>query len=96
MHLSWNKGCEPTQHRGISKTKTGYRVRVRAVDSRTGKLREANRSYDGITLADALRRQTEMKQELTASAAVESRARVGEFARSWIKSKAGVVAENTL
>lgn len=96
MHLSWNKGCEPTQHWGISKTKTGYRVRVRAVDSRTGKLREANREFVGITLAEALRRQVEMKETLTANVAVAARARVGEFARSWIASKAGVVSEDTL
>lgn len=94
--MSWNKGTTPTRCPGILKTATGYRVRVRAVDSRTGKLKEANRHYAGIDLATALERQSAMRRELEANAPKRERLRVGEFARSWIGIKAGVVAENTL
>lgn len=94
--MSWNKDTAPTRFPGIWKTGTGYRVRVRAVDARTGKLKEANRLYEGIDLVAAVERQSELRRELEANTPKRERMRVGEFARSWIKSKAAVVAENTL
>jgi integrase len=61
---SWMNGCKPTRHPGIFETKTGYRVRVRAVDPRTGAQREANREYEGISLKLALLRQEELRESV--------------------------------
>lgn len=94
--MSWNKDLASTRFPGIWKTATGYRVRVRAVDSRTGRLREANRLLDGIELNAAVEEQARMRRELAAAAPTKARMRVGDFARLWIASKAAVVAENTL
>ncbi|HZS36612.1 MAG TPA: site-specific integrase [Polyangia bacterium] len=96
LMASWMKGLVPTDYPGIWKTQTGYRVRVRAVDPKTGMLREANKTYHGITIRDALKRQVAMREELQAGASRMERMRVGEFARLWIESKAGVVARYTL
>ena len=59
---SWTAGCKPTRYPGIYKTKTGYRVRVRAIDPRTGTLKEANRDIEGITLEQALVMQAEERE----------------------------------
>ena len=61
MTWNWTDGCKPTKHTGIYKTKTGYRVRVRAVDPRTGTLKGANREFEGITLEEAVVRQAELR-----------------------------------
>ena len=92
---SWNTGCASTGHSGIFKTKNGYRVRVRAIDPRTGTLKEANREYEGITIREALVRREAMRADLGAPVAAAARQRVGDFARSWIKSRAGTIDEGT-
>ena len=51
---NWMEGCKPTKHSGIYKTDTGYRVRVRATDPRTGTLKEVNREFEGISLDEAV------------------------------------------
>lgn len=47
IQMNWMIGCAKTRYAGIFKIKNGYRVRVRAVDPRTGMLKEANREYGG-------------------------------------------------
>src|SRR5258708_4137229 len=93
---NWMDGLIPTDYPGIWRTKTGYRVRVRAIDPRTGTRKEANRSYDGITLKEAVKRQVEMREDLLVGTAVRRRMRVGEFAKLWIGSKSAIVDEYTL
>lgn len=92
----WMAGVKPTEYPGIWKTETGYRVRVRAMDPRSGMRKEANRHFEGITLKEAVKRQVKMRDELLEGSHVNERMRVEDFAKLWIKSKSAVVDEYTL
>ncbi|MEO6952264.1 MAG: tyrosine-type recombinase/integrase [Polyangia bacterium] len=58
--------------------------------------KEANRSYEGIGIKEALKRQVLLRDELLADNVPIERVRVGEFARSWIKTKKAIVDRYTL
>ena len=58
---NWMAGCKPTKYSGIYKTDTGYRVRVRAMDPRTGTLKEGNREFEGISLQEAIVKQAQLR-----------------------------------
>src|SRR5260370_40816351 len=72
---SWNERCKPTRHSGIYKTPTGYRVRVRAMDPRTGTLKERNQEYEGITQDEAIVKQAEMRLEILSGGRGEAQRR---------------------
>ena len=95
MQMTWMTGCTKTRFPGIFKIKTGYRVRVRAVDPRTGTLKEANREYEDIDLKSALLHQEEMRDEIRHGSITEERLRVGEYAKLWIASKGPSVDQGT-
>lgn len=95
MHLevdmlmtSWNVGTKPTRYPGILKTETGYRVRVRAVDPKTGTLKEKNREFEAIDVDEALRRQTRLRAEIRDDVEqTASRTRYGDYVTLLLKSK---------
>lgn len=89
MSWNWMVGCKPTKHTGIYKTPTGYRVRVRAMDPRTGTLKEVNREYEGITLEEAVVKQAEMRGEIRCGGRSERRKRdrYGDYAASLFERK---------
>lgn len=89
MSWNWMAGCKPTKHSGILKTKTGYRVRVRAMDPRTGTLKGVNREFEGITLEEAVVKQAELKTEIRCGGRSEQRQRVryGDYAESLFSRK---------
>jgi integrase len=91
MSWNWMAGCKPTKHSGIYKTPTGYRVRVRAMDPKTGTLRGANREFEGITLDQALVRQAELRGWIRAGGQSDTRERLryGDYATSLFKRKLG-------
>jgi integrase len=89
------QGCTKTRYAGIFKTPSGYRVRVRAMDPRTGTLKEGNREYEGIDLREAVLQQTRMRDEIIKGGVSAQRLRVGEFAKHWIESKAPTVDPGT-
>jgi integrase len=95
LNMTWMQGCTKTRYAGIFKTPSGYRVRVRAMDPRTGTLKEGNREYEGIDLREALLQQTRMRDEITKGGVSAQRLRVGEFAKHWIESKAPTVDPGT-
>lgn len=95
LHMTWMKGCTKTRYAGIFRTKKGYRVRVRAMDPRTGTLKEANREYEGVDLKEALIRQAQMRDEIQSGGVTAERLRVGEYAKLWIESKAPTVDPGT-
>ena len=61
---SWTDGCMPTRYPGIWKTPTGYRIRVRATNPKTGMLKEGNREFENITQDQAVVKQAEMRDEI--------------------------------
>jgi Phage integrase, N-terminal SAM-like domain len=95
---TWMDGYEPTRYPGIfrnKKDKTDFRVRVRAIDPRTGMQKEVNRRIIGIDVETALRKQLELRSE-TKAPPMRERMRVGDFAKLWIESKAATVDEGTI
>ncbi|MSP63855.1 MAG: site-specific integrase [Myxococcales bacterium] len=85
----WMEDCSKTRRQGIWKTPTGYRVRVRAVDPRTGTLKARNQKFVGITLQEAIVKQAEMKSEILSGALVAGaeRLRYGDYAASLYERK---------
>lgn len=95
LNMTWMQGCTKTRYAGIFKTKSGYRVRVRAMDPRTGTMKEANREYEGVDLRQALLNQTQMRDKIRSGSIAAERLRVGEYAKHWIESKAPTVDPGT-
>jgi integrase len=91
MSWNWTDGCKPTKHTGIYKTATGYRVRVRALDPRTGTLKGKNREYEGLTLDQAMLMQEQMRAEIRCGGRSEQsrRAKYGDYATSLFERKLG-------
>ncbi len=77
-------GCKPTRYPGIYKTPSGYRVRVRAVDPRTGTQKEMNQQFDGISMEQAVLKQAQLRDGIRISGSRTERARVKyvHFAKS--------------
>ena len=61
---TWTDGCNPTRYPGIYKTATGYRVRVRAIDPKTGMLKERNQEFENIAQEQAVVKQAALKNEI--------------------------------
>jgi hypothetical protein len=89
MSWNWMDGCKPTKHTGIFKTQAGYRVRVRAMDPRTGTLKGVNREFEGITLEEAVVKQAEMRGEIRCGgrSGQRERDRYGDYAESLFERK---------
>ncbi len=85
---NWMDGCKPTKYVGIWKTTAGYRVRVRAMDPRTGTQKERNREFANISIEEAVLEQQRLRAEIRSPADVERvRVRYGDFAESLLTRK---------
>jgi len=86
---SWTDGCEPTRYPALYKTKTGYRVRVRAIDPRTGMLKERNQEHENITQEQAVVKQAEMRNEIRQGGRIveHRRERYADYANSLFERK---------
>jgi len=88
LMTSWMTGCKPTRYSGILKTTNGYRVRVRAIDPRTGTQKEKNQEFESISLDEALRHQQRLRAEIRGEvSAKRARHRYGDYAESLLKRK---------
>jgi hypothetical protein len=76
---------------GIYKTGTGYRVRVRAMDPRTGTQKEVNREFEGISLEEAVVKQAELRGGIRSGGRSDGRerAKYGDYATSLFERKLG-------
>lgn len=85
---NWTQGLKQTKYQGIWKSPTGYRIRVRGTDPRTGEKREANQHLLGLTLDQAVVKQVEMRQQLLTSPQAESqREKFAAYAASLTERK---------
>ena len=86
---TWTDGCNPTRYPGIYKTAAGYRVRVRAIDPKTGMLKERNEEFENLTLEQAVVKQAELRNEIRQGrlGEVRKRERYGDYATSLFKRK---------
>lgn len=80
----------PTKYPGVSKLENKtYRVRGKVIDPRTGKPKEVDRVVTAVSAQEAARRRAEVLDELRWSAEpAGGRVKVGDYARSWMRSKA--------
>lgn len=72
-----------------------YLVRARGTCPHTGKRKEVEQTLSNTTAAAAARVRADLIEEIAAGARKPLRRRVGEFAQSWMKSKALKVSSNT-
>lgn len=85
---NWMDGCKPTKYVGIWKTATGYRVRVRAMDPRTGTQKEKNQEFENISIEEAVLEQQRLRAEIRTPADIEHvRVKYGDYAESLLKRK---------
>ena len=88
LMTNWMAGCKRTRYSGILKTTNGYRVRVRAIDPRTGTQKEKNQEFEEISLDEALRLQQRLRAEIRGEVRVERvRQRYGDYAESLLRRK---------
>lgn len=79
---------QKTRYPGVYKTGNNeYRVRAVGKDPRTGKRKAVEKVFEG-SAQEAARMRSALLEEIQAATQVVERQRVGEFAQSWIKSKA--------
>lgn len=76
-------------------TGTDYLIRAKTTDLRTGRKKEVERLIREVSVREAARQRAELAKEAAAAAAPAARMRVGEYARSWIASKALRLDEST-
>ena len=75
-----------------------YRIRAVGNDPRTGKRRQVERVLEGVTAQEAAKQRSGLQEEIKAGNAGgdgEGRLRVGDYAKSWIESKARGVDAGT-
>ena len=66
-----------------------FQVRGKIVDPRTGKPKEVVRKLEDVSIREAVRRREELLDEVRNRLEADSkRVRVGEYAKSWMRSKA--------
>ena len=84
----WMRGCKPTRYAGIWKTTNGYRVRMRAIDPRTGMQKERNQEFENISIEEAVLQQQRLRAEIRGFVNVErDRVKYGDYAESLLKRK---------
>lgn len=100
MAISQAKG-QTTKYPGVSRLSTRtYRIRARRTDPRTGRRKEKDRILENVSLQEAVREQQQLVEALDDE--IQGRnppnvdQKVGEFARSWIESKAAHLDPGTL
>jgi integrase len=80
-----------TRYPGVFKIdEMNYRIRAVGTDPRTGKRRQVERVLEGVTAPEAARQRAQLQAEIkVGSVGVDGgRRRVGDYAKSWIESKA--------
>ena len=80
---------EPTKYPGVYKVSKGtYRVRGKQVNPRTGKSKEVDRIVEVRTVREAVRKRADLLEAMQDPIASGQRVRVGDYATSWLRSKA--------
>ena len=64
-----------------------YWIRAKGVDPRTGKTKEAEKLLEGVSTQEAVRARAALVDEIRNPIGLAKRVKVGDFARSWLRSK---------
>lgn len=90
------RSSKPTRYPGVQRIADGmFRVRFEARDPRTGKIREIDRIVNVATPADAAARRQEIRRAFKRGEPERLRVRVGDFARSWLRTKLPALKPST-
>jgi integrase len=89
--LSWGR----TRWPGIYVCGDQYRIRVRAIDPRSGRLREVDRVVRSISLDAAVEQREALRRELDARLSELPRSRIVDFGRYWLGLKKRVIDPGT-
>lgn len=78
----------PTKYPGVYRVNEScFRVRAKIIDPRTGLAKEVDRLLKGVSARTASAERCALIEEASVKPLDAERVRVGEFARSWMKSK---------
>jgi len=80
---------------GTYSSGTSWRIRVRLVDPRTGRLRERNRVVEGLSPEDVQALRVSLRADLAREVCEPVRTRVEEFGRHWLALKGPVIDPGT-
>jgi integrase len=85
----WMKRGTPTRYPGVLRIDENTMcIRVRTIDPRTGKKKEVAKLLEGVSAQEAAQKRAELLEAVKHPIGTTAKVRVGEFARSWIESKA--------
>ena len=81
-----------TRSRGVMHLgQNRYRIRVKAIDPKTGKTKEVIRVVEGDGLKEAMAKRDELRAEVRRGGAVKAeRVRLEAFARKWLREHEGL------
>ena len=83
------KEKKSTRYPGVFRLdQTTYWIRAKVVDPRTGLDKEFERVLEGVTAHEAAQKRDDLINEILHAVQRAQKQRVGEFARSWLESKA--------
>jgi integrase len=92
---SWNSGWQRASSPGIYSSGGSWRIRIRAVDRKTGRLRERNRILEGVSFDEAQAVRESLRGELREQMREPERDKLEEFARYWLKVKRPLIDPGT-
>ena len=76
------------QYPGVTKTKDRrFRIRFKARDPKTGRLKEVKKVIDAATPAEAAKAKQAQRERFEAGTATRSRPRLADYASSWLRGK---------
>lgn len=76
------------QYPGVQRRPDGrFRIRVKARDPKTGRLKELKKVLDVATHAKAAKAKQELREQFEAGSTTRNRVRLTDYARSWLRGK---------
>lgn len=76
------------QYPGVKRRSDGrFRIRVKARDPKTGRMKELKKVLDVATHAEAAKAKQQLREQFEAGSAARNRIRLADYARSWLRGK---------
>jgi integrase len=87
--IFWMKRGTPTRYPGVLRIdENTICIRARTIDPRTGKKKEISKLLEGASAQEAAQKRAELLDAVKKPIGTTAKVRVGDFAKSWIESKA--------
>lgn len=93
----WMKRGTATRYPGVLRIdEKTLCIRVRTIDPRTGRKKDVSKLLEGVSPQEAAQKRTELLEAVKNPVGTTAKVRVGDYAKSWIESKALKLDENTV